>query len=181
MKLLFSVAAVLGREGISYALIGAGALARHGVARSTVAWDLLVVEPACLERERWSALARDGIDVSPRRGDASDPLAGVVRFEGPGEGPVDLVIGKLGWQRDILLRAEPMGIAGKTLPVVQAPDLILLKLYAGGPQDAWDITQLLAGGVSREDVERELDKLPPKSRALWRRLTQPEEPEPDGR
>ena len=63
----------------------------------------------------------------------------MVRFGAPGESPIDVVVGKFGWQRRVLERAEPMG----ELPVVRAADLILLKLYAGGPQDAWDIQQLL--------------------------------------
>jgi hypothetical protein len=88
VKLLFKIAGVLDQAGIPYALIGAGALASHGVARSTVDWDLLVVETACLARDRWTQLALSGVEVTPNRGDASDPLAGVVRFEAPGEGLV---------------------------------------------------------------------------------------------
>jgi hypothetical protein len=57
--------------------------------------------------------------------------------------------------------------------IVRASDLILLKLYAGGSQDAWDIEQLLAAG-DRETlvvaVNAELDSLPGDARARWRRI-----------
>lgn len=174
MKLLLGIAAVLERSATPYALIGAGALASHGVARSTVDWDLLVVDRTCLEPGRWAALAAAGVEVVPTTGDFSDPLAGVVRFEEAGEGPVDLIIGKSAWQREILERATPLSLAGHRLPVVRAADLILLKLYAGGPQDAWDIAQLLSGrqdGALEAEVERDLPKLPDRCHALWQRLS----------
>ena len=66
-----------------------------------------------------------------------------------------------------------MEVEGVPVPVASRPDLILLKLYAGGPQDAWDIEQLLAceerSAVIRE-VERHLEALPEECRALWARL-----------
>jgi hypothetical protein len=59
------------------------------------------------------------------------------------------------------------------LRVVRAADLILLKLYAGGTQDRWDIEQLLAlepAGALVDDVESRAAVLPPDSRELWARL-----------
>ena len=52
-------------------------------------------------------------------------------------------------------------------------DLVLLKLYAGGSQDRWDIDQLLAiGGRALVDgVEEHLPQLPPASRALWKTIS----------
>ncbi len=54
-----------------------------------------------------------------------------------------------------------------------APDLVLLKLFAGGPQDAWDVEQLLAvcdRTAVAAAVEAVLPRLPPEAQALWRRL-----------
>ena len=59
------------------------------------------------------------------------------------------------------------------MPVLRPSDLALLKLYAGGPQDAWDIEQLLAGadrGALIAEVESRLADLPPRATALWRRI-----------
>jgi hypothetical protein len=60
--------------------------------------------------------------------------------------------------------------------VATASDLIALKLYAGGPQDAWDIEQLLqAGHRSRlvAAVETLLPSLPEDARRLWARIVGP--------
>jgi hypothetical protein len=62
-----------------------------------------------------------------------------------------------------------------TVPVVQARDLVLLKLYAGGPQDAWDIQRLLAASESndglREEVEADVSVLPRRCIDLWKQLS----------
>ena len=77
------------------------------------------------------------------------------------------------WHRDVVDRAEPIGPASRAIPVARVPDLILLKLYAGGPQDAWDILQLvghLPDPLTVAEVERGLSLLPPDARDLWRRI-----------
>jgi hypothetical protein len=173
LSLLGQVSAELARAGVPYALIGAAALAVHGVSRSTHDLDLLAVDPACLRPDRWAALQRSGVGVDVRRGDLEDPLAGVVRFSVQGERPVDLVLGKAPWQAAALARARTGHLAGVDLPVLAAPDLVLLKLFAGGPQDAWDIVQLLAAGTAGgivAEVEDRLDQLPPSCADLWRRI-----------
>jgi hypothetical protein len=174
MSLVSDVAEALRRNEFPFALIGAAALAVRGVGRSTFDHDLLTTERSCLADSVWAPLTSRGIAVEIRKGDAFDPLAGVVVFESPGQRPVDLVVGKHGWMSQLLERAEPTAvIAGYALPVVRAADLILLKLFAGGSQDAWDIEQLLAG-EDREalvaEVEREIAALPKEAGDLWRKI-----------
>jgi hypothetical protein len=78
LKLLLEVAGILRQADIPFALIGAGAMAAHGVSRATADLDLLAVEQRCLDRVLWDPLAE----------------AGVVRFETADEGAmVDLVAG----------------------------------------------------------------------------------------
>lgn len=171
MTLLHDVAATLVRAGVPHAVIGAAAMALHGVGRSTHDIDLLTLSRACLDAAWWTPLAN--ADVVVRRGDAHDPLAGVVRVERAGRQPVDLVVGRHRWQARILERAEPAVVAGARLPVVQARDLVLLKLFAGGAQDCWDIAQLLAaadGASIAADVASDLDDLPVRCRRLWNRI-----------
>jgi hypothetical protein len=174
LSLLGRVVAALERAAVPHALIGAAAMAAHGVSRATVDIDVLAVSPSCLDPSLWSELRAESIAVDLRRGDDSDPLAGVVRFTAAGERPVDLVVGKRAWQRSALARAEPGRLADVALPVLGAADLILLKLYAGGPQDSWDIAQLLAAG-DREgligEVALRLPELPPEAAVLWRAHT----------
>ncbi len=121
-------------------------------------------------------LSEAGVNVSVARGDADDPLAGVVRLDQEGERRDDLVVGRYRWQRRVLERAEPAVIGGTSLPTALARDLVLLKLYAGGSQDAWDIEQLLAG-PDREilitAVAADIDDLPARCRRLWKRILDP--------
>jgi hypothetical protein len=176
VKLLFAVVDALQAGGIGHALIGAAAMAARGVSRATLDLDLLVVDARALRPDTWSGLSNPAIRVDVRPGDADDPLAGVVRFESAGERPVDLVVGRAGWQRRAVERAGAITLEGRPLRVARTVDLVLLKLYAGGPQDAWDVEQLL--GLEGEpgivaQVERELVELPPHAAELWKRIRGP--------
>lgn len=151
-------------------------MAVHGVSRATLDIDLLTLAPECLDVATWQGLRTSGVEAQIRRGDAEDPLAGVVRFTAPGEHPLDLVVGKSHWQEAVLARALDAELAGVRVPVAAPADLILLKLYAGGPQDAWDVLQLLAApdrAALIADVEASLGALPAASRRLWSRILEP--------
>ena len=173
MSLLDRVAAILDGAGARYAVIGASAMAAHGVARSTHDIDLLTLADACLDAGLWAPLADAGVAVSVARGDAADPLAGVVRFSERGKRPVDLVVGRYRWQVRMLERAEPAVVGGSSVPTVQARDLVTLKLFAGGAQDAWDVAQLLAG-PDREaliaEVSADIGDLPAHCGKSWERI-----------
>ena len=146
-------------------------MAVHGVTRSTRDLDLLVVAAECLTADFWASVRDLGVSVSLRRGGADDPLAGVARFTLAGENPLDLIVGKSAWQAGVLAREAT--IQGARVPVASRADLVLLKLYVAGPQDAWDIEQLLVGPERVEviaQVEATLRELPPESRSLWARI-----------
>jgi len=148
-------------------------MAAHGVGRSTLDLDLLTTARAVLARDLWKALGASGVRVDVRVGESDDPLAGVVRFEAPGSDPVDLIVGRDSWQDGVLERARRVRIGDADVPVAAAADLILLKLFAGGTQDAWDIEQLLASGDSAaiaSDVDAGLPALSADAAALWRRV-----------
>ncbi len=175
MSLLARITAVLDRAGAPYAVIGAAAMAVHGISRSTADIDLLTLDAACLDAACWTSLSDAGAQVAVRRGDGDDPLAGVVRFDQEAEPPVDLVVGHHRWQARILARAVPAVVLGERLPVVRPHDLVLLKLFAGGAQDAWDIAQFLAGpdrDALIAAVSADLALLPPRCRRLWSRVVE---------
>jgi predicted nucleotidyltransferase len=172
---LAHVVQVLRDQDIGFALIGAMGMAVHGVSRATADLDLLVVDPEVLSPELWAPLREGMLEVELRPGDATDPLAGVVRISSSelGSEHVDIVVGKHAWQREAIARARPAQVAGVQLSVVRASDLILLKLFAGGAQDAWDIHQLLEQDVTGDlaaVVEQDLARLPAGCRHLWRRI-----------
>jgi len=58
--------------------------------------------------------------------------------------------------------------------VVRPSGLVLLKLHAGDPKDAWDVRALIEilekGGALEEKVDRMLPRLPVECKRLWRRL-----------
>ena len=167
MTLLERVDALLAEHGIPHAVIGAVALAAHGVCRSTIDQDLLVTDRRVLHADFWTPL-RPVATVDVRPGDDDDPLAGVVRLRQPDQRDVDLVVGRHGWQDEVLARAVFFG--GQGFPFADAADLILLKLYAGGSQDRWDIEQLLQldhGADLVRRVEERAVVLPQRSRKLW--------------
>ena len=161
--------ALLDRESIPCALIGAGALAVHGVSRSTYDIDLLATSTRLLEDAVWAPMVEEGVTVDVRRGDASDPLRGVVRLQQTTERDVDVVVGRQRWQQDVLARARPLQILGCEVPVVLKSDLILLKLFAGGHQDLWDIEQLLATVEPDvfDAVDASMFQLPDDCRIQW--------------
>jgi hypothetical protein len=153
MTLLQQVHILLVRARIAHALVGAAALAARGVARSTYDIDLLTTDRRVLEGALWSGLRQPGVVVEVRRGDEDDPLAGVVRIDRPDDRPVDVIVGKQVWQARAVERAESREDGP---PVVTSEDLVLLKLYAGGTQDLWDVREILAlaGG---DELKRRLD------------------------
>lgn len=167
MTLLDRVARILETHRVPHALIGAAALAARGIARSTYDIDLLTTDSRVLAPGFWDPLTAEGVAVDVRRGDAEDPLSGVVRLDDSEDRPVDVIVGKHAWQTRAVERAERPG-AGT--PIVTVRDLILLKLYAGGAQDVWDVRELLrlpGGETLIADVTAELEEHSRQMRELW--------------
>ncbi|HEX7481321.1 MAG TPA: hypothetical protein VF331_26195 [Polyangiales bacterium] len=172
MPLLPQVVDTLCTRGVPFALIGAAAMAAHGVSRSTYDIDLFTVSAACLDIGTWRDLQALGIEVDVRVGDEDDPLLGVVRITHCDE-TIDVVVGRAAWQRGVVERARPIHALSVELPLVTVDDLILLKLYAGGLQDRWDIEQLLLTGndtLVLTEVDGRVRELPARSQALWQEL-----------
>lgn len=170
---LGEVVGLLLARGVPHALVGAAAMAGLGIVRASDDVDLLTLERAVLDPHFWAPLASQGLDVDVRRGDPSDPLAGVVRLSGQGTTPIDVVVGRGAWQQEILGRARAVRLGALQVPLVGAADLVLLKLYAGGSQDAADVRSILAAAdlaQVRDEVEARLPDLPRDCAALWRRI-----------
>lgn len=159
--------------GVRYALIGAHAMAARGFPRFTLDVDLLTTDVRVLDASHWSALVQAGAQVDVRRGDADDPLAGVVHLLLRDGTDVDIVVGKWKWEADLIERAEEISIGAAPIGVPCTGDLILLKLAAGGTLDLRDAAVLLTLGdrdrVVRE-VEAHIGDVRPDVRAAWRDL-----------
>ena len=167
MTLLDRVGVLLNLHQVPHALIGAAALAARGIARSTYDIDLLTTDNRVLNADLWATLGAHNVSVDIRRGGADDPLGGVVRLEAPLERPVDVILGKDAWQARAVERAERLE---QGPAIVLSRDLILLKLYAGGTQDIWDVRELLRlPGADRliADVTADLAAHSRAMRDLW--------------
>lgn len=173
MSLVEGVLEYLSSHRIHAAMIGGAALAVYGVARATIDIDFLTDDARVLDRRFW-----DGFKAAPpdelRRGDADDPFAGIVRWTG-GASPIDLLVGRGPLTSKMLARRIEFEIDGVRTPVVDAPDLLLLKLAAGGPQDDLDVKLLLRSdsGKLRAALIDRLTTAPPELRAAWERLGEP--------
>jgi hypothetical protein len=67
--------------------------------------------------------------------------------------PVQLIALDPSFSAALLREVEPITLFGTSLPVVSWPYLVLLKLYAGGPQDLLDAREVLrARAPSEADV-----------------------------
>jgi hypothetical protein len=71
VTLLDQIVRILQRHAIPHALIGASALAVHGVSRSTLDQDLLVTDPRTLDEAMWRELS--GASIDRRCGAHDDP------------------------------------------------------------------------------------------------------------
>ncbi|MFO0984392.1 MAG: hypothetical protein U1E76_22150 [Planctomycetota bacterium] len=158
----------LRQRGVRYCLIGASALAAHGWARFTADVDLLTMDDVVLDPRFWSGFRTPEI----RRGDADDPLAGLVRFAGDCDH--DVIVGRGGAMAFAVHGAVPSPALG--CPVATPLALLLLKLEAGGPQDRSDIIGLvqaqrvLNGALWLAQVDQHLELLSTGARRIWQEL-----------
>ncbi len=169
---------VLESEGIAYALIGGLALAARGHPRSTFDIDFLTTDRRALAESLWQPLRDEEAQVEVRKGDFDDPLSGVIHVTLSDETDIDVVVGKFAWQGEVISRAEKLDVGGVVVPVPRTADLILLKLFAGGFQDASDVHALLRTGPREEivrEVEERLTVLPDETRELWQRIVSEEQ------
>jgi hypothetical protein len=129
-------------------------------------------------------VALPGFELTVHRGDPTDPLDGVVRLEtvpsddAGWDDPVeqlDIIVLRALWATAMMQRSGPsVPLGSGEVQAVDAADLVLLKLYAGGPKDRWDVLSLLEAVADRDVLVAEVDarvgQLRPPFQALWARL-----------
>lgn len=150
------IATLLSGEGLPVLVIGAVALAAHRYVRFTEDVDLGVNIDIRQMRELAEMLRAAGYDTELHEPDGDDPLGGVIDISGE-FGLVQIV--NFGERfpaaiRDALngedIRVRPDGV----LRVMPIPQLVALKLYAGGFKSLADIVELL-----RRNPEVDLDMI----------------------
>lgn len=150
-----SVADLLQEFQIDCVVIGALALAAHHYVRFTEDFDLGINADIKTLRQVVTALCKRDFEAELREPDIDDPLSGVIDVSGR-FGLVQIV--NFGQTfpsvisdavRDARLTVRP----GSNLRVTPLPQLVALKLYAGGFKSKADIAELLARNVDADLCE----------------------------
>jgi hypothetical protein len=151
--LLLDAAAILDRQEIPYAVIGAMAAAVHGSIRGTTDADALLSTPLSRLRTLETAFQKAGLEAELRRGDADDPIAAMLIVHDRHGNRVDLLAGLKGLDPDAFSRLMPVPFQGTTIPVIGREDFVAMKCFAGGPQDIADAEIVLNIGEAGIDIE----------------------------
>jgi hypothetical protein len=137
---------ILQRHRVDAVLIGAAALAAYHYVRQTHDVDLGVNADLPTLRAIVKTLRQTGMTAELHEPDGDDPLGGVIDITGP-FGLLQIVsfAGRFPAAIEDALRAATLVVRpGSSMKVVPLPQLIALKLYAGGYKSQADIVELLA-------------------------------------
>ena len=141
-----AVAGILERHRTDAVVIGAVALAAYHYVRQTDDIDLGVNADLPTLRAVVESLRQEGFAAELREPDGADPLGGVIDVTGPfGLLQIISYSGRFPVVIDDAVRAAKLVVRkGSPLRLVPIPQLIALKLYAGGHKAKADIVELLA-------------------------------------
>ena len=122
----------------------------------------------------WKAVEGGGVNVRLLRGDVDDPLAGSVRLTRAGDRVVDVVVGRHGWQRDIVDAGEPVSIGEVSVDSPGRQDWCsssctqVVRRTRGTSAGCWRATSRRMRYGPRSSLA--LPKLPAECRVLWNRV-----------
>jgi hypothetical protein len=136
---------ILRQHRLDAVVIGAVALAAHHYVRQTEDLDLGINASVEHLRELTRALSAAGYRTVLGEPDANDPLGGVIDIEGPfGVMQIISYAGRFPAVIEDALREAQLSVRpGSALKLVPLPQLVALKLYAGGTKSKADIVELL--------------------------------------
>lgn len=139
------VASILRQHQIDAVIIGGVALAAHHYVRQTEDIDLGINADLPTLRVVEKALRRAGYSTELREPDDTDPLGGVIDVTGHfGSLQIISFSGRFPAVIEDALREATIVVAeGSRLKIVPIPQLVALKLYAGGFKSKADIVELL--------------------------------------
>jgi hypothetical protein len=138
------IAGLLEKQGLPVVVIGAAALAAHRYLRFTRDIDLGVDADLRQMRKLVEVLRAAGYDSELHEPDGDDPLGGVIDVSGE-FGLVQIVNfgGRFPAAIRDSLEGEGIRIRPEGLRIMPIPQLVALKLYAGGWKSHADIVELL--------------------------------------
>lgn len=153
-RLLLDVVAVLQKEGIDYAVIGAMAAAVHGVVRASIDADAVLSVTVQQLNELQKKLVLPGVKAELRRGDPQDPIPALLLLRDTYGNRVDLLAGLRGMESAAYSRCIQIPFENDSLRIIGREDFIAMKAFAGGPQDFADASHAIK--VSRGHLDLDL-------------------------
>lgn len=171
---LVEVLADLGRAfaaiGVRWYLFGAQAAILYGAARLSADVDVTVSLGDHLVAELVAALDASGFEARvPEPAAFAETSRVLPVVHRPTRMPADVVLAGPGLEEHFLARTESRTIEGVVVPVASAPDLIVMKVLAGRPQDIEDAIAVLRSQGDGLDASRVRATLRELERALDRR------------
>lgn len=156
--LLLKVIKYLNKLRIPYAVVGAFAASFYGVVRASLDADAVISVSGYEEKlDQLSAfLKKDGFKIKIRRGDAHDPVLGVINIEDKFQNRVDLLTGIRGMKGDVFDKTKTATFMGTSIKIIGAEDFIAMKLFAGAPKDIQDVIGVLK--ISKDKINLPLAK-----------------------
>lgn len=144
----------LRQVGIEYALIGGFAVVMRGYPRFTQDVDAVLWDLDDRLAEVLPALETHGLTFRTSSGLELAKSVRVLLLQAPDGTGLDLSMGAVPFEREIIERATLEGFAGMVLPVATAEDLIIMKLVASRSRDRDDVARLLElhPGVDRARI-----------------------------
>ncbi len=136
---------ILGRHQVGAVVIGAVAMAAHRYVRFTHDLDLGVNADIPTLRNLTSSFRAAGFKAELREPDGQDPLGGVIDISGPfGLLQVISFADRFPAVIEDALQETTLALRpGSPLKLVPLPQLVALKLYAGGLKSKADVVELL--------------------------------------
>ncbi|MEX0642117.1 MAG: nucleotidyltransferase [Pirellulales bacterium] len=145
---------LLEAQQILYALVGGMAVSVRGQPRATVDVDLVIA--ADVERALALAAVLDDTSFAPLFGNVSEVVERAfilpLRHRHT-HVKVDLALGLSGFEKQALARAQRVELAGTTVSIATTEDLIVMKAFAGRPQDEQDLEALVVAQGKQLDWE----------------------------
>jgi len=150
--LLLDAIAILVREQINYAVIGAMAASVHGAVRASLDADAVISLGSTKPSDLVRVFEAEGFQAELRLGGEEDPIPAVLQLTDPFKNRVDLLVGLRGLEPEAFSRAIAVELQGASMRVIAREDFIAMKTFAGSPQHMSDARNAVAAARGSLDL-----------------------------
>jgi hypothetical protein len=169
-EVLADLGRAFGAIGVRWYLFGAQAAVLYGAARLSADVDVTVALGDRRVAELVAALAAAGFEARvPEPAVFAETTRVLPVVHGPTRMPADVILAGPGLEERFLARAQARTIEDVVVPVASAPDLVVMKVLAGRPQDLDDTVAVLRAQGDGLDAALARATLLELERALDRR------------